>query len=99
MADKPMIVRPFSRFTFHVSLFFSRLRASAFGNVNILQLRVPFHGRHAEVAADPALFEAAEWRLDMDAAMGIDAQHAAFDPAGEAQSAVQVVGPDRTAQA
>ena len=54
----------------------SRLHAS---DVDVLQFRVAFHRRHAEVAAEAALLEAAEGRFDVDAAVGVDAQHAALD--------------------
>src|SRR5439155_13869473 len=68
-------------------------------HINILQLRITLHRRHAEVAADPALLEAAERRLGMHAGMRVDAQHAALDPARHAQGAAQVVRPERPAQA
>ena len=65
-----------------------------FGDVHILQLGVSLHGGHAEVPAEAALFEAPERRLDVDAAMRIDAQHAAFDRPRDAERAAQIVGPE-----
>src|SRR5258708_4501637 len=78
-----------SRFTLHSSL----------RHINILQLRVSLHRRHPEVAADPALLEAAEGRFDVHTGMAVDAQDTALDLAGHAQGPAQVVGPNRAAQA
>src|SRR5687767_5051311 len=67
---------------------------ASFRHVHVLQLRVAFHRRHAEVPADAALLEAAEGGLDVDAAVGVDAQDAALDAPRDAQRPLEVVGPD-----
>ena len=51
----------------------------------------------AEVAAEAGLFEAAKWGFDVNAAVAVDAEDAAFDLATEAKGAFEVVGPQRAA--
>src|SRR6266496_4240858 len=84
-----------SRLTFHVAHFL----APSLRHVNILQLRIPLHRRHAEVTAQAALFEAAEGSFDVDAGVAVDAEDAALDLARNTQGSAQVVGPNRAAQA
>src|SRR5262245_48648891 len=67
-------------------------------HVDVFQFGVAIHCSHAQVPTQPALLESTEGCLDVDARMGIDAQHAAFHATGNAQRSLQVVGPKRTAQ-
>src|SRR6202007_138051 len=46
----------------HHSIHLNSLR-----HIHVLQLGVAFHRGHAEVAAQAALFESAEWRFEMQA--------------------------------
>src|SRR5262249_4385549 len=98
--------RHFLRFTFHVlrithhaSRFTLHISPLSFSHVNILQLSVTFHCRHAEIAAEAALFEAAEGRFDVEGGVAVESQAAAPDGAGPARGAAQAFLPNRTAQA
>ena len=49
------------------------LLGSRFSHIHVFEFGVTVHGRHAEVAADATLLEAAKGGLDVDAAVGVDA--------------------------
>src|SRR5688572_1344432 len=68
-------------------------------DINVLQFSVSLHRREAQVAAETALLESAEGGFDMDAGVGVDADHAALDSPGNPQRAIDVAGPERCAQA
>src|ERR1044071_7661273 len=76
-----------------------RLNVASFGDINIFQLGVALQGRHAEIAAEAALLEAAEGRLRVDARVRVDAQHSAFNRARHANRAAEIIRPKRPAQA
>src|SRR5207302_10679109 len=72
--------------------------SSCLSDVHILEFRVPFHRSHSEIPANTALFEPAEGRLDMHAAMGVDAYHATLNLPRNPQCSAQIVSPKRGAQ-
>src|SRR5262249_34275431 len=74
-------------------------RRSILSHVDIFQLGVTFECGHAEVTPETALLITTKRRFRMHAAVGIDAEHAAFDRFGNADGPAQVVGPEATPQA
>src|SRR5205823_5276125 len=73
--------------------------ASAHINVDRFPLRVRIERLKAELAPKSALLHAAERRLKMHAAAGIDREVAALHGAGDAESAADVARPDRAGEA
>src|SRR5687768_17044993 len=67
-------------------------------DVHVFQLRVPLHRRHPQVAAEAGLLEAAEGGFDVDGGVGVDAEHAGFNPPRDAQRSADVARPQRAAQ-
>ena len=53
-------------------------------NKHTLQIAIMLQRRQAQLAADAAVFDAAEWGFEMHAAAGIDGKHAGFHGARHA---------------
>src|SRR5439155_24658422 len=61
-----------------------------FCHVHISRFRITLHCCHSQVSPDAAMLEATERRFHVDTAVGVDAQHAAFDSARQTQRPIQI---------
>src|SRR5688500_17063473 len=76
-----------------------RNRVSADVDEDVLRLRVEVERAHAELPADAGHLVAAEWRLGMDRAVRVHADHASLQRLRRAQRLADVAAPDGATEA
>src|SRR6185295_10845485 len=68
-------------------------------DIHRLPLRIVLQRHHPQFPPHAALLHAAEWRLEVDAAAGVDGEVAGLHGAGDAEGAADVARPDRAGEA